>query len=319
MATIKDILRIVLFPLVLVKRYIYNAYYILISRVNPMKFAEIQYKQRLGKNINWNKPSDLNEKIQWLKFYSDTSLWSRLSDKYRVREYIHEKGLDRLLVGLYGVYDRAEDIEWSKLPQKFVMKVNNGSGDVLVCNETLDCTKILNLTKKYNKLLKTKFWQSFAEPHYSLIKPCIIVEELLDCRNQRIDTNTLVDYKVWCFNGVPYCIWTCYNRTPKTVEVATYDLNWNYHEEWSSFTPHYVKATTPLPKPICLEDMLHCASVLSSGFPQVRVDFYVVGDKLYFGEMTFTSKGGYMDFYTEEFLYQLGKQVILPASVNKNI
>ena len=319
MVTVKDILRIALYPLVLIKRCVYNAYCKHVSRVNPQKFAEIQYKQRIGKKINWDAPCDLNEKIQWLKFYSDTSEWSRLSDKYRVREYIHERGLDRLLVELYGVYDRAEDIDWSKLPSNFVMKVNNGSGDVLVCKEKPDYTKTLAITQKYNELLRMKFWQSFAEPHYSSIKPCIIIEQLLDTEKQQIKTNTLIDYKVWCFNGIPYCIWTCYNRTPKTVEVATYDLNWNYHEEWSAFTSHYVKATTLLPKPVCLDDMLHCASVLSSGFPQVRVDFYVVGDKLYFGEMTFTSKGGYMDFYTEEFLLQMGEQVVLPAPANMNL
>ena len=312
MMCVKDFLRVLLFPLVLLKRYLYKLYLDYVSKVNPQKFAEIQYKQRLGTKINWSDPQTINEKIQWLKFYSNTSEWSRLSDKYRVREYIKEKGLEKLLVGLYGVYDNACDIEWSKLPEKFVIKVNNGSGDICICKKKPDEYDIKVITEKFNNLLKLKFWQSFAEPHYSSIKPCIIVEELLDSKNQQIDTNTLIDYKVWCFNGNPYCIWSCYNRTPKTVEVGTYDLEWNYHEEWSSFTDHYIKAKQKLPKPVCLQEMLNCAKILSSGFPQVRVDFYIVGNKLYFGEMTFTSKGGYMDFYTEDFLLQMGKHITLP-------
>lgn len=309
----KDVLRVVLFPLIWIKRRIVSLWWKYLQVFNLRKYADVQYYQRLKKRIDWESPKDLNEKIQWMKFYSDTTQWSRLSDKYRVREYIKEKGLESLLVKLYGVWDNAEDIDWSSLPTSFVMKVNNGSGDVLICREGIKSLNIPDITRKYNDLLKSKFWRLFAEPHYSIIKPCIIAEEMLDCSNQCIPTDSLIDYKVWCFSGKPFCIWTCYNRTPETVEVGAYDLEWNYHEEWSVFTHHYVKAKKRLPKPMCLEQMLHDAAILSNDFPEVRVDFYVVGNNLYFGEMTFTSKGGYMDFYTDAFLRQMGDMVILPS------
>ena len=239
-------------------------------------------------------------------------MWSQLADKYRVRDYIKGKGLDSLLVKLYGCWEKADDIDWDMLPNQFVLKVNNGSGDVLVCKDKDKLDRIA-VIEKYNALLKQKFYELYAEPHYAKIKPCIIAEELLDCNKQSIPSDTLIDYKVWCFNGQPDFIWTCYNRTPERVEVGCYDLQWNYHEEYSNFTSHYVKAQKLLPKPKHLDKLIEYATILSDSFPEVRVDFYEVDDKIYFGEMTFTSKAGYMDFYTDEFQIELGNKVTLPS------
>lgn len=311
----KDVLRIMLYPAVLVKRQL-SASYVksLIGGGKIKELADYQYRTRLGKRMNWNNPQTLNEKIQWLKFNSDTSQWSMLSDKYRVREYIHDKGLDHILVGLYGSWTDANDIDWGKLPNRFVMKVNNGSGDVLVCTDKNKIDKEI-VTKKYNELLTLKFWELFAEPHYSKIQPCIIAEELLDCNKQSIPSTTLIDYKVWCFGGKPEFIWACYNRTPEKVEVGCYDLDWQYHEEWSVFTSHYAKASKLLPKPQNLKQLIEYAAILSNGFPEVRVDFYEVDGKVYFGEMTFTAKGGYIDFYSDDLQLKLGSKIILPKSM----
>lgn len=312
----KTILRKFLFPLVLLKRKCVNKRIQYLGKTDLKKLAAYQYKMRLGKRIDWENPKDLNEKIQWLKFYSDTTEWTRCADKYRIREFVKERGLENLLVKLYGKWEKAEDIEWESLPEQFVLKVNNGSGDVLICTDK-EKLNIEETTHRYSELLKLKFWRLYAEPHYENIKPCIIAEELLDKTQQCIQTETLIDYKIWCFNGEPFCVWCCYNRTPKTVEVGTYDLDWNYHEEKSVFTDHYIKAQKLLPRPQSLEQMLEYAKILSKGFPEVRVDFYEVGGKPYLGEMTFTSKGGYMDFYTKEFLMELGDKVILPSNKNR--
>lgn len=309
---LKDFLRTVLYPAVLVKREMSKRYVNHLIKVGEIqKLAEYQFRTRLGKRINWEDPKDLNEKIQWLKFNSDTTEWSRLSDKYRVREYIRECGLEHILVDFYGQWEDANMIDWEKLPNQFVMKVNNGSGDVLVCKDKSQLDK-KTTSEKYNSLLKLKFWELFAEPHYSRIKPCIIAEQLLDCNKQAIPSTTLIDYKVWCFSGKPEFIWACYNRTYEKVEVGCYDLDWNYHPEQSAFTNHYAKASKQLPRPKNLDKMIEYAAILSKDFPEVRVDFYEVDNKVYFGELTFTAKGGYIDFYTPEFLKILGDKVILP-------
>ena len=143
------------------------------------------------------------------------------------------------------------------------------------------------------------------------MKPCVIAEELLDPLKQPIETDTLIDYKIWCFNGKPRYIWACYNRHKDSVEVATYDLIWNRHDEKSIFTSHYKRANLNLPKPKSLKEMLEMASKLSEGIPQVRVDLYEIDGKPYFGEMTFTSAGGFNNFYTQEFLNELGSYVDL--------
>jgi len=121
------------------------------------------------------------------------------------------------------------------------------------------------------------------------------------------------DRKVWCFDGKPYSIWVCYGRSANEVFVNLYDLDWNVHPEVSVFTEHYKDGKGKVPKPECLDSMLAAASKLSEGFPEVRVDFYVNGGKLYFGELTFASLYGKMDFFTDEYLVELGKQCILPV------
>ena len=285
---------------------------------DPEKLARKIYYRQFHKELNLEDPQDLNEKIQWLKFRTDTTLWTQLSDKYRVREYVEKKGLGEILVPLYGHWDRMEDIDWEGLPNEFIMKVNNGSGDVLVCNDK-NRLNIPKICEKYSKLLSKKFGLNFAEPHYNKIVPCIIFEKLLDIKKQPIESNSLIDYKIWCFSGKPECIWACYNRNPRTVEVGLYDLQWNYHPEKSIFTSHYQKSRNVLPKPKTLDRMLEIATILSDKFPEVRVDLYEVDGKVYFGEMTFTSQGGYMEFYTPEFLAEMGRKVTLPMWKNSLI
>ena len=133
----------------------------------------------------------------------------------------------------------------------------------------------------------------------------------MEPQNQATASETLIDYKIWCFNGKPESVSACRNRYKGTVEVASYDLNWNHHPEHSVYTNHYIKSEVPFNKPSSLNRMLEVASVLSEGFPQVRVDLYEVDGKIYFGELTFTSNFGMMEFYTDDYLTYLGSKVEL--------
>lgn len=288
-----------------------------INKVSPKFLASLQYLYHFHKPLNWLQPKDLNEKINWLKFNSDTSLWTLCADKYRVREYVKQKGVEFTLVKLYGKWDKVKDIDWNSLPSSFVLKTNNGSGDILICRDksAINVEEVINT---YSRLLSVSFSETNGEPHYADMQPCVIAEELLDCKLQPIDTESLIDYKIWCFNGKPHHIWACYNRCESSVEVATYDLNWKRHDECSVFTSHYKRAKCDLPKPKSLELMLEIASKLSEGIPQVRIDLYEVDDKPYFGEMTFTSAGGFMNFYTPTFLRKMGDLVDLSLVKRNN-
>lgn len=289
----------------LLGKYLYFKYYLR----TPKRIISWLYSYVLGKKMNWDNPQDLNEKINWLKVYGDTSMWPLLADKYRVREYVRKKGLGELLVPLYGKWDSGSDVDFESLPSQFVIKTNHGSGEVLVVKDKSSINQD-KVREDLNRWLKERYGFLQGEPHYLKIKPVIIAEKLLVEKNNSF-SSSLVDYKVWCFNGKPYCIWACYSRTKEATYVGTYDLNWNYHPEWSVFTDHYKDGGPVVTKPQSFNEMIKAASILSEGFPQVRVDFYDVDGKLYFGEMTFTSNGGFMRFYTDEFLLQMGKQIHL--------
>lgn len=276
----------------------------------PKKLADKVYKQRVGttKGINWDNPKDLNEKINWLKFYSNTKEWSRLADKYAVRDFIKERGWEDILVQLYGVWDNAKQIDFASLPNSFVLKTNNGSGTVWIVKDKQH-EDLEKLRKQVDEALKQTFGIIYGEPHYSRIKPKVIAEEFL------IETNpvssSLVDYKMWCFDGEYFGSWTCYNRHGFVAKTEWHDAAWNYHPEWSVFNEHYQDGEGKLAKPVNYEKMIEIAKSLSKGFPQVRVDLYNINGKVYFGEMTFTSMGGYMDCYSQEALDTMGAMIKL--------
>ncbi len=276
----------------------------------PIQVDRLKYYYKFHKMPDYEHPSDINEKINWLKFYGDTSKWSDLADKYKVREYVQSLGLEDTLVKLYGHWNKASDIDWSKIPNQFVLKVNNGSGDILICRDKEKLDKMA-IVKKYDKLVETKYGDVTGEPHYAKIKPCVIVEELLDVDKQSIKSSSLIDYKIWCLNGKPYCIFCYWNRSTQGVDSGAYDLEWNYRPEWSIFTEHYRQGKEVIPKSKNLDYMMEVASKLSVGFPILRVDLYEVEDKVYFGELTFTSQGGYNDDMTPELLLEMGNNVKL--------
>lgn len=282
-----------------------------IGTISPMLITKILYKKTFGKSLNLKNPKSLNEIIHWMKFYGDISEWAVLSDKYKVREYIAENGYAETLIPLIGHWNRAVDIEWEKLPTKFVLKANNGCGDVLVCKDknTLDKNKI---TEEFNKYLTSQFGITTGQTHYKKIKPCVVAEEMLDCTKQPVKSSSLIDYKFWCINGEPQAIFVCINRTKYNVEISVYDMNWVEHPEYCLYTNHFLKCNQHIPKPRNFEQMVAMSRKLAKGHPQVRVDLYEVSNKIYFGELTFTSACGFMTYLTEDFLSQLGAQVILP-------
>lgn len=278
--------------------------------LKPIQVARLKFYYKCHRWPDFEHPKDLNEKINWMKFYGDTSRWADLSDKYRVREYVEAKGLGKILVKLYGKWDDPKEINWESLPDQFVLKANNGCGDVLICHDksSLDKKAIL---RNYGKILSNKYGEVSGEPHYAAIKPCVIAEELLDIAQQPIKTSSLIDYKIWCLNGEPYLFYCIWNRTIQSIDVAIYDLDWHYHPEQSVFSDHYREGGDVLPKPQNFQFMLEVAKTMAEGFPIVRVDLYEVGGKVYFGELTFTSLGGFMNYLTPEQLLRMGEKVVL--------
>ena len=278
----------------------------------PVATVKTRYFLRFKRFPNLKNPRDLNEKILYLKLFTDTSVWSELADKYKVREYVKSCGLSSVLIPLYGAWERVEDIPFDELPQTFILKANNGDGKGT--NIKVDKAKMTeadwgSLRKRLQGWLSTDHIGALsAEPQYRGIKPMILAEKLLPCHEGE---SSLIDYKLWCFNGEPYSFFVCSERQEDGYHATAdcYDLEWNRFPGNMQASPHITVATKALPKPACLDEMIEVAHKLSKPFPEVRVDLYAVNGKTYFGEMTFTSLGGMMDYYTPAYLLEMGNAI----------
>lgn len=290
--------KLIFYPIIVIAK-LYGYYF-------PKSYMKIRYFARFGKFINLRNPRNLNEKIQWLLFSTNTTEWSRLADKYAVREYVIRCGLEDNLLELYGKWNNANEIDFELLPKSFVFKTNHGCGTIIIVN---DKSKIdeKSIRLKLNKWLKSKIDMG-SEIHYKKIAPCIIAEELLPLED---GMSSITDYKIWCFNGKPHNFLITSNRFKGGVHLGCYDLEWNYKPNNLIISKSYPLEKKPFEKPNNLEEILKVAEKLARDFPQVRVDLYNIKGKIYFGEMTFTALGGMMNYYTPEFLLEMGKQVKL--------
>lgn len=277
---------------------------------HPVLLARIRYFVRFKKPLHLKNPKTLNEKILFLSLKTDTELWTRCADKYEVRSYVKERGLEDILIPLIGVWEHAIEIDFEELPNEFVLKPTHGSGDRLIVKDKskLDKKKIIDT---FEKDLSHRYGALESGHHYLRIQPRIIAEKLIhnDPETSKI-SSSIIDYKIWCFNGKAHWIWACANRDIHSTEVMTYDLDWNAHPEYSIFRAGYRKGQL-LPRPKNIEKMISAAESLAQPFPCVRVDLYNIDGRIYFGELTFTSYGGLQDFYTDEFQLLAGSKIDL--------
>ena len=282
----------------------------ILYKIKPRYAQDVIYYHTYKKRMDLENPKDLIEKIHYLLYKTDTSMWTLCADKYRMREYVASKGLEDYLPKLYGHWEDPEMIDFSTLPDEFVLKSNNGCGTVMIVHDKTQLDMVA--TKKLLKSWLKPYGYFGGQTHYLKIKPCIIAEELLhQSEDQRVfSPYSLVDYKMWCFNGEPESIWVAYNRHDALmVNMALYDKEWNpipqhlNNTKLEKYDPH-----VSIPKPNCLEDMLCIANKLAEPFPEVRVDFYVVNGKPVIGELTFTTGYGY---FTHEYYKYLGSKVDL--------
>ena len=276
---------------------------------HPVGLVNLRYFSRFHKFPDFKNPKDINEKILYLKLFTDTSRWTELADKYKVREYVKECGLADTLIELVGVWEKVEEINWEKLPDSFIFKANNGCGkssNLIVKDKSqLDVEKTKKTLRSW--LEEKHIGALAAEPQYKGMPPRILAESLLPLDGA---SKSPIDYKIWCFNGKAHFIWTCSDRNSNGTEVMTYDRNWKPMPEVCVFDSRYREGKT-LPRPENLERMFDVAETLTKPFPCVRLDLYNIHGRIYFGEMTFTSLGGMMNFYTPDFLLRMGELVDL--------
>ena len=263
-----------------------------LTRISPMLNTFIVYILKFKRPINLKHPKTLDEKIQWLKLntYYENPLVSQCADKYAVRQYVEKCGCVEILNELYGVYDCVEEISWDTLPNKFVIKWNFGCGQNLIVfdKSKLDIEDAKRKLKEWYKVHDT-FYLTYSEMQYKGIPPKLICEKLIETESG----NLPVDYKLYCFNGVPDCVLVCSKRgqVEHGAEYYFFDKNWNLKRYNKRGKDAPVDFT--LPRPEGIEKLFDYAAKLSKPFPFVRVDFYLEKGGVTFGELTFTPCGGF--------------------------
>lgn len=257
-------------------------------------FLNLKFKNYLGYKINFNKkPINFNEKIQFRKLYNKDPLYSLCADKYRVRDYVKQKIGEEYLIPLYLVTDKLLLEQWEKLPNSFVAKANHNSGPVQIIKDKSKANP-LKIIRHLNSQLKLDYGVLSMEEYYSDIPRKVIVEKLLIDNKHR----ELIDYKFFCFSGkVKYCQVIQERSYKETIDF--YDTNWQ-KQEFTGLTLGVKKSKNILEKPLNYEKMLQLASKLSKDFDFVRVDFYNIDGKIYFGELTFCPASGFGKFVPEK-------------------
>lgn len=285
------------------------------ARHNHEKLLRLRYLERFGRQPDLDNPATRNEKVLWMLLHADTTRWTLLADKYRVREYVRERGLGWMLNEQYGVWESADAIDFDALPDRFVMKTNNGYGDVAIIRDKHN-TDLEALRRKFAHALKRRFGRMSGEHHYLRIPPRIIAEKLLvqDPANEKTG---LIDYKIYCFDGEPrYCVVVYDQRTPSDTTEELYELPaWkDRNAEILGFDRGGEKTHRFVPRPASLELMLDAARTLSAGFPLMRVDLYQIDGKPVFGELTLSPAAGMDRTYGEEFQCEMGAWITLPPA-----
>jgi hypothetical protein len=294
-------IRFILCPYEKLELFLRNFLYSL----SPLFLVEYLHIKQRGRIFNpWN-PQTFDQKLLWLMLYWRYPLKTRCADKYAVRSYVEEQGLGHILPDLLGVYANCREIDFSKLPEKYVLKCTHGWGFNVFCNDR-DKFNTEEAKSKLDSWMKMDISKFAGEVHYALIMPRIICEACLD----DLSGGPLIDYKVFCFDGKAHCTMVCTERGPGSTKFDFYDRDWSKKLPYCRSS---LLADRVIPKPAAYDDIIGAAETLAKPFPFVRVDFYCVKGKAVFGEMTFTPNGSIDKDLTDLAQFVFGQLIRLPG------
>jgi len=272
-------------------------------------YLKLMYRCVFNKKLNLKNPQTFNEKLQWLKLYDRKDIYTKMVDKYEVKEYVANLIGEEYIIPTLGVYDQFDEIPFDELPDKFVIKCTHDSGGVVICKDKNTFDKE-EAKEKIVPRLNRNYYKRGREWPYKNVKPRIIIEEYLD---DGINED-LNDYKLMCFNGKVQCSFVCTERrSEEGLKVTFFDLNWKK----MPFERRYPSSTKQIEKPSNYEEMIKLAEILSKDIPFVRVDFYNINGNIYFGEMTFFPGSGTEEFTPVEYDAKLGSLIKLPENTKK--
>lgn len=273
----------------------------LLYKLNPALELKLMFFLKHGYALDLKAPQTYNQKLQWIKLYDKNPLMPKCCDKYAVREYVTNMGCGDILNELYWDGFDPDEIPYDTLPDKFVIKVTHGSTFNIIVHDKSTLDK-KDVSRKIKKWLHARFIACYGEWFYGIEKPRIIVEKYLDPGNGQ----DLYDYKIFCFNGKAKLIDIHSGRFGEHKRNV-YDLDWNFLDNVHLKYEH----GETIPKPSVLPELLQYAEKLSAPFLHARVDFFIVKDKIYFGEITFTNGAGFDPITPFEFDKEMGNMLKL--------
>ena len=283
------------------------------KKLSDEKYLKIMYLLRMRHRLNLDNPATFSEKIQWLKLYDRKPEYTQMVDKYAVKDYVAKIIGDEYIIPTLGVWNKPEDIEWEKLPDKFVLKTTHGGGgkSVFVCKDkkTLDKEAIV---QNLNKSLQVDIYPMLKEWPYKNVPHRIIAEKYID---PFPNVKDLPDYKWYCFGGEPKFCQVINNRSTKET-IDFFDTEWK-HQDFVGLNPAhgpvFDSAGTVIECPSHLHTHLQIARKLSKDLPFSRIDLYETGDHTYFGEITFYPMSGLGVFKPDKYDEILGQMIALPG------
>lgn len=271
-----------------------------IRLLSPTLYVKMQYRYITHHKLNLKKPVRYTEKLQYLRLYvyPKDPLVIKCASRDGVREYLKEQGLEKILIPIQGIYQNFDEIDFNKIQIPCVIKCTHASSYNAIIRQKEELNIGL-LRSKFQKYLKTNYGKKTVEPHYSKIKPQIIIEDYVG------DIASLpVEYKIHCFNGIPKSLYVVSNRG---VDIR-YD---NFYIDWTPFKESQFngwKASETLPnRPTNFNEMIKIATILAKPFPFVRVDLYNINGQIYFSELTFTPAKGTLIFDEDQADFIMGE------------
>ncbi|HPY31740.1 MAG TPA: ATP-grasp fold amidoligase family protein [Verrucomicrobiota bacterium] len=278
----------------------------LLARRSPATLQSLYFWSIRGRWPNLRQPRTFEEKLIWLNLHWRHPLKTQCADKYTLRTYVAEQGLAPLLPELLGVYDRVEQIDFDRLPARFVLKCSHGCKCNVICRDKARLDQAA-ARRDLNRWLRTNYSRLAGELHYATMQPRILCEEFLEDGTGEVPA----DYKVYCFQGKVHCTMVCIGRALDGHHAKFI----YYNREWTQRLPYlqaHSMAEGDIPPPAGYEEMLAAAEHLAAPFPFVRVDFYSIQGRVVLGEMTFTPAGCVDGDLAEKATQILGGLIPLP-------
>ena len=276
-----------------------------LSRLIPDRiYLQIVYFKHFRRFINFNNPKTFNEKIQWLKLNYRNEEYTKLVDKYRVKQYITKLIGEEYVIPTLGVWNNVDDIDFKSLPEKFVLKCNNDSGGIVICKNKKDFDEAKAKSFLKERLKNNGYWYGREWP-YKNVKPCIIAEKYMEDSISK----DIKDYKFFCFNGSMELFDIDIDRFIEH-RANYYDRNGNFLPFGKTYCPPDYTKKIEMPKN--LDKMIELAETISHNTVLSRIDFYEIDGQVYFGEITFYPGSGFSPFTDEKWDYKLGDMIDLP-------